>query len=97
MNSFDKLIEHCQEKYPHFESERGKGDISAAIEENKKLKLAVMYLMETTDYEDVQEVAGEPLELARSYALTVLDEVFPDGSIFWEDYVNLAEFVNKGE
>lgn len=89
MNDFDKLIEHCNEKYPHFESPRGQGDISRAVEENKKMKLAIIYLMEATDYDDVQEIGGKPLDLARDYATLVMDKVFPEGSIDWTDYVNI--------
>jgi hypothetical protein len=37
VTAIDTLIEHCQEMYPHFESERGQADIANAKAEHAAL------------------------------------------------------------
>lgn len=44
MTAFDILIEHCNEKYPHFESPRGQADIAAAKAEYDALVSALQVL-----------------------------------------------------
>lgn len=54
------------------------------------LKSAIIKLMEATDHDDVQEVGGNPLDIARDFTLDIMDAVFPkgtvgnDNSILWE-------------